>query len=622
MNEAEILKQNLKQNLKQHLKQNTFGGFNTWYNNNVLSHVLLPEGIAVNLGFKFYNTGQILRESLIGRFGEGVEQIHPGPRSYDGSYTELTLRCADHELLIQSAALDNNQYVLVTPIRCVKRPPTLLISAAVLWNRPGHVLLEGGRLRAFTPGRNLEVFCDGKPERQMNTGLTNPYLAVELSGPAAVSTDKKTGAAELRGLMENQKKKVLEGCAKYGDLAEAYNAMRTCLAWDTIYEPEKEQVCSPVSRLWSIGWGGYVLFDWDTYFSALIASAENRELAYANAIAITHEKTEAGFIPNFGAADDYKSRDRSQPPVGSLVVRELYRKYRERWLVEYLFEDLLGWNRWFAEHRRRPDGQLCWGSEPFEGKLGRYWETCGVNELLGAALESGLDNSPMYDGVPFNKTTHLMELADVGLTGLYILDCECLAELAGLLGRGEEAELRERAEKSKQGLEEMWNEEFGLYCNKRSDTGEFSRRISATNFYALFSDRVSAERAERMMKEHFYNPEEFFGAYIIPMTARSDPAYRDQDYWRGRIWAPTNFLAYLALRRHGLKGPCGVLAEKGLDLIMKEWLEKGHVHENFNGDTGEGCDARNSDKFYHWGGLLSYIALMERGFVEGPEKPL
>ncbi|MDR1949469.1 MAG: hypothetical protein LBQ38_08755 [Spirochaetaceae bacterium] len=600
----------------------TLKGFNTWYNNNVLAHVLLPEGIAVSLGFKFYNTGRVLRESLIGRFGGTAEEIHPGPRSYDGTYTELTLRCDDHEALIQSAVLENNQYILVSPLRLVKRPPALLVSAAVLWNKPGYVQLEGGRLLASTPGRKLEVFCDGKPDPQMNTGLTNPWLSVELSGPVAVSTDRRIGAEELRGIMDEQKKKVLGDCAQYGELAEAYNAMRTCLAWDTIYEPEKDRICSPVSRLWNINWGGYVLFDWDTYFSALIASVENRELAYANAVAITREKTEAGFIPNFGAADDDKSRDRSQPPVGSLVVRELYRKYREKWLPEYLFEDLLTWNRWFAEHRRLSNGQLCWGSEPFEGKLGRRWETGGVNELPGAALESGLDNSPMYDDMPFNKTTHLMELADVGLTGLYILDCESLADLAGLLGRDEGTELRERAEKSKQGLEEMWDEEFGLYCNKRSDNGTFSRRISATNFYALFSDRVSREHINRMLGEHFYNPREFYGEYIIPMIARNDPAYGDQDYWRGRIWAPTNFLAYLALRRHGLEEPCKILAEKSRKLIMQEWLEKGHVHENFNGDTGEGCDAANSDKFYHWGGLLSYIALMEGGFIDGPEKPL
>jgi neutral trehalase len=223
----------------------------------------------------------------------------------------------------------------------------------------------------------------------------------------------------------------------------------------------------------------------------------------------------------------------------------------------------------------------------------------------------------MYDGVPFNSQTHLMELADVGLTGLYVMDCEALAELADSIGRKEGAELRERAEISKQGLEELWDEEFGIYCNKRTDTGALSHSLSATNFYALFSDRVTPERAERMMKEHFYNPEEFFGDYMIPMTARNESAYAEQNYWRGRIWAPTNMLAYLAMRRAGLKEPCKVLAEKSQKLILKEWLEKGHVHENYNGDSGEGCDVRNSDRFYHWGGLLSLISLMEAGYVAG-----
>jgi hypothetical protein len=62
---------------------------------------------------------------------------------------------------------------------------------------------------------------------------------------------------------------------------------------------------------------------------------------------------------------------------------------------------------------------------------------------------------------------------------------------------------------------------------------------------------------------------------------------------------------------------------------MKEWLEKGHVHENYHGDTGEGCSVPTgenvyggSDRFYHWGGLLSYIALIEAGYAENPAKPL
>ena len=603
------------------LKKEMFQGFNTYYNNSVLTHLLMPECFALSLGFKFYNgtygKGMLLTEAMIGH-----DDIHPGMRSYDGTYTELTLYSHDHEIFIQSAVVEDNQYLLITPVKIAKTPPALLIYASVLWNKPGHVEHTGECLTATMPERKICVFSDGKYIKEMNTGILNPYLSVELSTAVAVSTGKKISAGELKELMKKQKEKIKNELDKFGDLSEAYNAMRTCMAWDTIYEPENDQICSPVSRPWSKWWSGYVLFCWDTYFAAMLAMPDNKNLAYMNLIAITNEKTEAGFIPNFGSVDDGKSRDRSQPPVGSLALKEIYRKYREKWIVEYLFDDLLVWNRWYASKRLLPDGTLCWGSDPYEAKYGRHWELEGINNLLGAKLESGLDNSPMYDDMPFDEDKHIMQLADVGLTGLYIMDCEALAELAEVIGRTEAKELRERAENSKTGLESLWDEEFGMYLNKRTDTGEFSRRISPTNFYSLFSDKVSKERAERIVKEHFFNEKEFFGEYMMPSIARNDPAYHEQNYWRGPIWAPMNFLAYLALRNHGLTEATKVLAEKSKNLILLDWNINGHVHENYHGDTGMGCDSKYSNSFYHWGALLSLIAMTEQGFVAAPEEPL
>ena len=594
------------------LKTKMFRGFNTYYNNSVLTHVCMPECFAISLGFKFYNgnygQGMLQTEAMIGH-----DDIHPGLRSYDGTYTELTLYSHGHEIFIQSAVIDGGQYLLLTPVKFVKNPPALLISAAILWNRPGYVQLDGDALAGTTPSRSFKVVTGGKPLRELNTGLQTPYLSVELSEPVVVTTGKLIPAAELQELMQARKAGLTAELARYGELAEAYNAMRTCLAWDTIYEPENDQICSPVSRPWSKWWSGYVLFCWDTYFAAMMAIPDNKNLAYANLIAITHEKTEAGFVPNFGSSNDGKSRDRSQPPVGALALREAYRQYGEKWIVEYLFDDLLGWNRWFARHRTLPDGTLCWGSDPYEPKYGRPWELDGINQLLGAKLESGLDNSPMYDDIPFDETLHMMRLADVGLTGLHIMDCEALAELADIVGRPEAGELRERAERSKAGLETLWDEQSGMYLNRRTDTGEFSHRMSPTNFYALFSDKVSDIHARRMIDEHFYNKDEFFGEYMIPSINRDDPAFPDQEYWRGRIWAPMNFLAYLALRKHGLTEAGHVLAEKSKNLLLKEWNLNQHVHENYNADTGMGCDVKSSDKFYHWGALLSLIAIMDAG---------
>ena len=78
-------------------------GWNTWNTWSVLSHVLLPEGLAVNLSVREYRSGGWLREALIGRQGDKEEKILPGPHAYDGSYTELTLIWEDIELRIQSA---------------------------------------------------------------------------------------------------------------------------------------------------------------------------------------------------------------------------------------------------------------------------------------------------------------------------------------------------------------------------------------------------------------------------------------------------------------------------------------------------------------------------------------
>jgi hypothetical protein len=48
----------------------------------------------------------------------------------------------------------------------------------------------------------------------------------------------------------------------------------------------------------------------------------------------------------------------------------------------------------------------------------------------------------MFDDAMFDVASHRMMLADVGLMSLYILDCQSLSELAGVLGKPEvQAEL-------------------------------------------------------------------------------------------------------------------------------------------------------------------------------------
>ena len=78
-----------------------------------------------------------------------------------------------------------------------------------------------------------------------------------------------------------------------------------------------------------------------------------------------------------------------------------------------------------------------------------------------------------------------------------------------------------------------------------------------------------------------------------------------------------NFLVYRGLAHPKYRGVAEVttarkrLVKASRELLLGEWLEHHHVHENYNAATGEGCDVRNSNPFYHWGALTGLLTLLE-----------
>lgn len=619
------MSERLKSTEYEQLKQEYMNGWKTWNVNSVLSHVHMPDALALNLGIKEYGAGGYLREALIGRFPSEtlrtpVEVLYPGDHALDDSYTSIRAEWCGLEFLVESATDEGRLFLLITPLKFQLKPARLILETGFMWNHFGAVKKNESGLYAQSELAEYQIRTTGEEDySDTNIPSMTQYLSVLLTGPTAFyaakkEQDQKYSLEEIQEIVKQKKEILNQKHQKYGEDAWMYQALECAIAWDTIYDSKYNRVISPVSRLWSIGSGGYVLFCWDTYFAGIMASAGCKELAYSNVIEISNEHTKAGFVPNLAYGTGQKSEDRSQPPVGAAMLLELYKKYQDKWIVEQLYPGMLKWNGWFLENRSTGKGTLAWGSDPIPVIYGNRWEWEGVHDTYGGALESGLDNSPMYDDIPFDKEKNILMLEDAGLTGLYIMDCQALMELAQILGKTEDVELlKERKEAAQKGLEGLWDEERGFYYNRRTDTGEISLRISPTNFYALFSDAVPEEHVRRVIEEHYYNEEEFYGEWMLPSSPHNDPAFEDQDYWRGRVWAPLNFLVYLAFKKQGLTKECADLAAKSKYIFQKEWDAHRHVHENYNSITGEGCDAHNSDKFYHWGALLSVIELMEKG---------
>ena len=593
-------------------------GWNTWNTRSVTQYVLLPQGFSINIAFKqhYFLEEKYLREVLIGRRSDNAEYVRPGAHTLNGSYTSLGLKWEEVDTKISSAHIDDDLVILISPNSIPKNRVKVILETGMLWNRKGTLHRDKNSLTARTPGKLVKVYTtssivDNDPYLDINT----PYISVWLNGEIGISTGKPRNLDEIKIAIRTQKKILDQEADKFGTLADAYIAIQAGIAWNLIYEPKHDRVVSTVGRLWNEEYGGYCLFGWDNFFLSYVTSLFSKDLAYSNIIDHLHGKTEGGFIPNDNRGNGSKSYDRSQPPVGSIMVKEIYKAYPSEWFLSAAFDDLLEWNRWWKRERDN-EGLLSYGSSPAYNPF--HEPVFGTKTAAG--YESGMDDSPMYEGVPYNKDKKTLELQDVGLNSLYIADCKALAEMADILGRDDEKdELLERAESFSSNMNKLWNDEIGIFLNYRTDLDAFSERLSPTIFYPLLAEIAPKQKSVRIL-DYFYDTSKFYGKWMLPSTSRDDPSFKKQRYWKGAIWPPLNFLTYLSLRKARHYGASTELSEKSLHLFLEEWFRKGFVSENYSSISGTG-DASNlsSDRFHSWGTLFGIMSFMEKGYLPRTE---
>jgi putative isomerase len=596
-------------------KQEVMKGWNTWDTHSALTHAYLPDGYAIRMGFIQRATKDEQALQLVqpnnSYFDKDIVNVRPGYHSGDGKYTCIYVQYHEVDVKIETAAEEDKLYVRIVPLTIPSYGADVTISQGILWNKSGTLSRKENQMEAeFPSGKKFKVFTPSeiKPDYYNNLLSHNfvltihdtIYFAVNHNAPSTYISDKIDASAKnYRAGAESE----------YGDLAPAVLAMEAGLHWNLIYDGKNDRVFSTVSRTWNVARGGYVFFGWDNFFISAMYGVRNKELAYLNAIEALKEITEEGFISNMSQANGRKAFDRSQPPVGALACKMIFDKYQEIDFIREVFPNLFRWNRWWLT-RRLNGNLLSWGSHasknPFRDVV--------HNNQAAAMLESGIDDSPMYTDASFNPEKHYLELWDVCLNSLYINDCKILAEFALLLGDAEKAEeLNATANDFARNLELLWDDNSKIYKNYHTDKHRFSQKLSPTLFYPLISKTVSPERVTAMIDNHFFNTETFYGPYIMPSISRNDPEFEKQRYWKGAIWAPMNFLVYMGLINYPEAAAARKdLAQKSLDMFMKNYDELGLISENYSAITGRGDDPRlESHPFYNWGALLALIGIIE-----------
>ncbi len=358
----------------------------------------------------------------------------------------------------------------------------------------------------------------------------------------------------------------------------------------------------------------WTVFGWDSFFNALLLAAVSGELAWSALLTGVESRYPNGCVPNWRSRHG-GTPDRSQPPVGSFAALRLHHLHPDLDALAQAYPGLLAWSDWWvADKDGRPrregltPGLLSWGSDtrllPGPGHV-PPWEE-GASGHQRAAWESGQDDLPLWEEAEWDPERQVLAMSAVDLCSYRVLDLDCLSRIASLLGDEPAAHRLAAAchDLAATVNRVLWSEPAGLYLDELPDG--HSTRVAASNFLPLVAGIPSRARAHRMVRT-LTDPRRFRGDWILPTISRDDPAFAEQQYWRGSIWPPMNYLILHGLRRFGFHDLAAELAWKGADMFLADRRRTGMCRENFDSRTGRGCGQR----FQSWAPLFALGALEE-----------
>lgn len=406
------------------------------------------------------------------------------------------------------------------------------------------------------------------------------------------------------------------------------------LFWNMSYNPRNKTAFLPVTKSWvemmenimeidPAKRGGPLLFNWDTAFAAIISAPFNTELAADLVLKMISYMDDSGRLPQF-VLDDYSS-DRTNPPIIFLAAWTVYLYSKDREFLSTCYYKLKKYYNFLKNKRTSfKPYVMAWGAdsrsaaEPSGGGAGGK-RPGPVTGKTGAAYESGLDDSPMWDEFSFDENKLTLDGGCLDLTALTGYGAAIMALMANELKMMEDYSFfaTEAANFQDSIVKNFYDETKAIFANILPD-GSFAKSYSPTSFYPMLFIKLAKDVKESLYSK-FKDPE-FFGAIfkIISLAASDKKLSLDGEYWRGRVWPPLNYMVYQGFKMQGMLKKAYELALASLRQFQFEWQKSAHVHENYSAYTGYG-EAQagvycRTAPFYTWGSLMGLIFMNE--FIE------
>lgn len=207
--------------------------------------------------------------------------------------------------------------------------------------------------------------------------------------------------------------------------------------------------------------------------------------------------------------------------------------------------------------------------------------------------DTGEDNALRYGDAPVYCTEdvppqgyQVVPMASMDFMSFSYACRDTLAAISRIRGDGQEAAWQQKANEVAARMKTMlWDESRGA-CFDRDKDGRVMPTLVHNNLRCMYWGSFSQEMADRFVREHLTDPDEFWTPFPLPSVAVNDPLFRNapENNWSGQSEGLTYQRAILALERYGYEPLVTALGKKLLDALIRG----GYVFtQQFDPFTGE-----------------------------------
>jgi glycogen debranching enzyme len=364
---------------------------------------------------------------------------------------------------------------------------------------------------------------------------------------------------------------------------------------------------------------------WDSCFHAIMWAHFDPAIAMQELLTLTRKQFENGMLPHmlyWRPATGFKPRmgdllfggqwpekDRShitQPPLLAQAAAAVFEKTRDQKFLSKILAPMQGYYDWLNAERSEQvsaDGLVAiihpWESGmdllPIWDHIHHIQHLFGIRtgRWLGAIIRE-------YNRVGWNiqliKNLHGPNhfcVNDVSFNCIYIRNLQVLAELCDLGGDKNRATIyRRRAATAQKSLElKCWDEKTGFFYSIDAITGEAYPEITISGLFPLILS-IDRKKAERLVRDHVLNEEEFWLPYPLPCVAKSSPKFNPRGslmaLWRGPNWICMSWYVVRGLQHLGFEDIASKITAKLVEMVLRSGFR-----EQYNPFTGEGYGAKN-----------------------------